>query len=170
MLQEANWLKSRAGKAIDGELAVVHISEWNTSQVFVNQMVDFIYALANGCRANLFIIAYDDNLVPHVDRHQRRNIRLAGFIDNNYVETIAFHVKVSCDITQRHNPDRYCCLTYRYQLSGLCYQAWCALACSLTHLSHKFPPALQCSSLLKGCAPDLLCPCSLLNQVCGNGE
>ena len=38
---------------------VVHIGEWNTSQVFVNQMVDFIYALSNGCRANLFIIAYE---------------------------------------------------------------------------------------------------------------
>src|SRR5260370_40292365 len=106
MLQEANWLKSRAGKAIDGELAVVHIGEWNTSQGFVNQMVDFIYALSNGCRANLFIIAYDDNLVPHVDRHQSRNIRLARLIDNNQVETIAFHIKISCDITQRQYSDR----------------------------------------------------------------
>src|SRR5947209_3061679 len=94
MLQEANGLKSRAGEAIDRELAVIHIGEWNTSQVFVNQMVDFIYALSNSCRANLFIIAYDDNLIPHVDRHQRRNIGLAGFIDNNHVETIAFHVKL----------------------------------------------------------------------------
>src|SRR5207245_11532686 len=106
MLQEANWLKSRAGKAIDGELAVVHIGEWNTSQVFVNQMVDFIYALSNGCRANLFIIAYDDKLVPHVDRHQSCNIRFADFIDNNQVETTAFSVEVFCDINSGHTPSR----------------------------------------------------------------
>ncbi len=52
---------------------------------------------------DLFIIADDDNLFPHIEHRKRQDIGLAGFVNNDNSKMIGPGIKVFHDPAQRIN-------------------------------------------------------------------
>src|SRR4029077_9968378 len=94
-----------ASEIVDGNLAVVEIGIRDSAEILEDEVLDYAQILADSRRADLLVVADDEDGLPQVQRDQRHYVALAGFVDDDNVETRGAWVKVFDHAGKRHDPD-----------------------------------------------------------------
>src|SRR5215470_10133111 len=93
-----------AREVVNGNLAVVEIGVRNAAQILVNEILDNAEVLTNGGRADLFVVADDENRFAEIQRDQGHHIALARFVNDDNVEASHARIEVFHNARKRHDP------------------------------------------------------------------
>src|SRR5260370_11240018 len=77
----------------------------DSSEVLEDEVLNYAQILTDGRRADLLVVADNKHRLAQVQGDQRHHVALAGFIDDDNVETGGVRVKVFDHARKRHDPD-----------------------------------------------------------------
>src|SRR3989442_13083051 len=93
-----------AGEIVDGNLAIVEIGIGDSGEVLEDEVLDDAKILADGGRADLLVIADDEDGFPEIESDQGHDVALAGFVNDDDVESRGARIEVFDHAGQRHDP------------------------------------------------------------------
>src|SRR5258708_1725517 len=93
-----------ARKIADGDLPIVKIGIRDSAEILEDEVLNHAQILADRRRADLLVVADDEDRFAQVQRDQRHHVALAGFIDDDNVEPRGARVKVFDHAGKRHHP------------------------------------------------------------------
>ena len=140
------------------------------SNVHFFQHIHLIDLNADRHRADLLIIAYNDQLFAHIQNSQRRNIRLAGLINDDNIKLIGTGIQTFQSFPNRHYPARNSTLAFDHQFTGLSTIHRSIFTCSFADFLDSLLPADQCllhADVMLGC-PQKIVPGRFLGIFCSN--
>src|SRR4029077_17550291 len=109
MFNEAGGAAERlASEIVDGNLAVVEIGIRDSAEILEDEVLDHAQILADGRRADLLVVADDEHRFAQVQGDQGHYVALAGFVDDDNVETTSGAVKGFDHAGKRHDPGGNC--------------------------------------------------------------
>src|SRR5262245_54294182 len=107
VLDEARRAAERLPReVVNGNLAVVEIGVRNALQVLEDKILNDAEVLADRGRADLFVVADDENRFAQVERHKSHDVALASFVNDDDIEASIARVEVFHDARERHDPYR----------------------------------------------------------------
>jgi len=86
--------KGLAREVVDGNLTIVEIGIGNSREVLEDQVLDDAEILADSGRADLLVISNNKDRFSKIESHQGHDIALAGFVDDDHVETSGARVEI----------------------------------------------------------------------------
>src|SRR5713101_6486296 len=106
MFDEASGAAERlARKIVDGDLPIVEIRIGDSGEVLEDQVLDDAEILADGGRADLLVIADDEDGFSEIEGDESHDVALAGFVNDDDVESSGARVEVFDYAGKRHHPD-----------------------------------------------------------------
>src|SRR5438309_1007370 len=95
MLDEASrTAEGLAGKIVDGNLTIVEIGIGDSREVLEDQILDDAEILADSGRADLLVISNNEDRFSKIESHQGHDVALAGFVDDDHIETSGARVEI----------------------------------------------------------------------------
>src|SRR5260370_5907895 len=98
--------KGLAGEVVNRKLAIVEIGIGDSREVLEDEVLDDAEILADGGRADLLVVANDENGFSEIESDQGHDVALAGFVNNDDVEAGGARIEVFDYARKRHDPDR----------------------------------------------------------------
>src|SRR5258708_7162001 len=103
--QASSATKGLAREIVDRNLAIVEIGIGDSREVLEDEVLDDGEILADGGRADLLVVADDEDGFAEIESDQGHNVALAGFVNDDHVEARGARVEVFDDARERHDPD-----------------------------------------------------------------
>src|SRR6266849_3239447 len=95
MFDEASGAAERlASEVVNGNLAVVEIGIGNSREVLEDEVLDDAEILADGGRADLLVVADDEDSLAEIESHESHDVALAGFVNDDHVEASGARIKI----------------------------------------------------------------------------
>src|SRR5258708_25876137 len=104
--QVSSAAKGLAGEVVNRNLAIVEIGIGDCREVLEDEVLDDAEILADGGRADLLVVANDENGFSEIESDQGHDVALAGFVNNDDVEAGGARIEVFDYARKRHDPDR----------------------------------------------------------------
>src|SRR5258708_7547359 len=98
--------KGLAREIVDRNLAIVEIGIGDSREVLEDEVLDDAEILADGGRADLLVVANDEDGFAEIESDQGHNVALAGFVNDDDVEAGGARIEVFDYARKRHDPDR----------------------------------------------------------------
>src|SRR5260370_33582593 len=104
--QASSAAKGLAVEVVNRNLAIVEIGIGDSREVLEDEVLDDAEILADGGRADLLVVANDENGFSEIESDQGHDVALAGFVNNDDVEAGGARIEVFDYARKRHDPDR----------------------------------------------------------------
>src|SRR5215471_1147515 len=91
-------------EVVDGDLAIVEIGIGNARQVLEDEVLNDAEVLANSGRADLLMVADDEDGFAKVKSDEGHDVALAGFVDDDDVEAREARIEIFDHAGERHDP------------------------------------------------------------------
>src|ERR1700756_2611580 len=137
----------------------------NALEELVNQVLNYSSFLSDRGRADLFMVADNNDVVTQVKCNESHDIALTGFIDNDDIKTRLSWIKVLDHSRERHHPDRNGAPTLRHLIGRLHTQTRRSYTCALADLPYGVEPADERLPLGKRGSPRLKHPGEVVNEI-----
>src|SRR5215831_16883258 len=89
--------KGLTSEIVDRNLPVVQIGIRDSAQILIDEILDHAQILADGRRADLLMVADNEYRLAQVQGDQGHDVTLAGFVDDDDVETSHAGIKILHD-------------------------------------------------------------------------
>src|SRR5260370_28592871 len=83
-----------AGEVVNRNLAIVEIGIGDFREVLEDEVLDDAEILDDGGRADLLVVANDENGFSEIESDQGHDVALAGFVNNDDVEACGARIEV----------------------------------------------------------------------------
>src|SRR6267143_1046673 len=137
----------------------------NALQELVNQVLNYSGFLSDRGRADLFMVADNNDVVTQVECYEGHDVALTGFIDNDHIKTRLSWIKVLDHSREGHDPDRNGAPTLRHLMGRLDAQTRRTYPSTLADLPYGVEPAYQRLPLGKRGSPRLKHPGEVVNEI-----
>src|SRR5258706_11928880 len=151
MLDEAGCAaEGLARQIVNGDLTVVEMGVGNAREVLENEVLDDAEILSDGRGTNLFMVSNDEHGLAQIQRDESHNVTLAGFINDDDVETSGAGIKIFDNARQRHDPNRNGAAALAHFTGGLGAKQGDADTMAFADAATGVEPADECLTLARG--------------------
>src|SRR5690348_4543303 len=152
-------------EVVNGNLTVVEIGVRNAGQVLENEVLNDAEILADSGGADLFVVADDEDGFAKVERGQGHDVALAGFVNDDDVETRVARIEILYDPRKRHDPDGHSTAALGHFSSRFGAQQPDANAVAFANPADGIEPADERLPLVRGSAASLPGPGAAVDQI-----
>ena len=157
-----------AGEIVDGNLTIVEIGIGDSGKVLEDEVLDDAKILADGGRADLLVIADDEDGFPEIESDQGHDVALAGFVNDDDVESRGARIEVFDHAGQRHDPYGNGAAAFGHFPGGFGAQESYADAVTFADTANGVQPPDQRLALTGRSAAGLSGPGAPVNQADGD--
>src|SRR5712664_422403 len=157
-----------AREVIDGNLTIVEIGIGDSREVLEDQVLDDAEILADGGRADLLVVSHDEDGFSEIESDEGHDVALAGFVDDDHVETSGARVEIFDHAGKRHHPDRNGAAAFGHFPGGFSTQERNANAVAFADAANGVQPSDERLALAGGSAAGLSGPSALVNEADGD--
>ena len=153
-----------AREIVDGNLAIVEIGVRDAAEILVDKVLDYAKILADSGRADLLVIADDEDGFAEIQSDESHHVALAGFVDDDHIESRDSRVKIFDDTRKRHDPNGDSAAALAHFSCGFIAQERNADAVAFADAANGIKPADERLTLTGRGTTRLRGPGTLINQ------
>src|SRR6266478_3244398 len=165
--QASSAAKGLAREIVNGNLAIVEIGIGDSGEVLEDEVLDDAEILADGGRADLLVVADDEDGFAKIESDQGHDVALAGFVNDDHVEARGARIEVFDDAGEGHDPDGNGAAAFRHFSGGFSAKKSNADAVTFADAANGIQPSDQSLTLAGGSAAGLSGPGAFVNETDG---